>query len=164
LEEWHWRNPLPQGNALHNVVFVNGTYVAVGELGTILISNDGTNWLRRESGVIEDLRDCAYGGGHYTIVGDFGTVLTSLDAVSWTSQYASSFYSLNGITYAGGQFVAIGEQTTILTSPDGTVWTPRSSGIWELFDIVQAEGLYVAVGGNRGHGQYSASGRHSHLT
>jgi hypothetical protein len=150
LEEWHWRNPLPQGNALHNVVFVNGTYVAVGELGTILISNDGTNWLRRESGVIEDLRDCAYGGGHYTIVGDFGTVLTSLDAVSWTSQYAGTFYSLNGITYAGGQFVAVGEQTTILTSPDGTVWTPRSSGIWELFDIVQAEGLYVAVGGIAG--------------
>ena len=150
LEEWHWRNPLPQGNALHNVVFVNGTYVAVGELGTILISNDGTNWLRRESGVIEDLRDCAYGGGHYTIVGDFGTVLTSPDAVSWTSEYASTFYSLNGITYAGGQFVAVGEQTTILTSPDGTVWTPRSSGIWELFDIVQAEGLYVAVGGIAG--------------
>lgn len=147
LEQWHWRNPLPQGNALHNVVFVNGTYVAVGELGTILTSSDGTNWVSQESGTIDGLRDCAYGAGQYVVVGDFGTVLTSTNAVSWTSQYAGTFYSLNGVTFADGQFVAVGEQTTILTSLDGAVWTPRSSGNWDLFDVIHAEGIYVAVGG-----------------
>ncbi len=149
LEQWHWRNPLPQGNALHNVVFVNGNWVAVGELGTILTSSDGTNWIRCESGVIDDLRGCAYGGSHYVVVGDFGTVLTSPDGVSWTQQYPGTFYSLNGVTYANGQFVAVGEQTTILTSPDGVDWTPRSSGDWELFDVIQAGGMYVAVGGQQ---------------
>src|SRR5262249_31066243 len=74
LEEWHWRNPLPQGNALNRVVFVNGVYVAVGELGTILTSSDGTNWVTQTSGTIAELRGCAYGGGQYVVVGELGTV------------------------------------------------------------------------------------------
>lgn len=147
LEEWHWRNPLPQGNALHNVVWVNGHWLALGELGTILISNDGTNWSRVESGVADNLRDCAYGDGKYVIVGDWGTVLTSTNGISWSQQYAGTFYSLNAVCYANTQFVAVGESCTILTSPDGVVWTQQSSGEWELFDVVHGEGLYVVVGG-----------------
>lgn len=147
LDQWHWRNPLPQGNALHNVIFTNGTYLAVGELGTILTSPDGTNWVRQESGTTDDLRDCAYGNGLYVAVGGFGTVLTSADAVSWTPQFAGTFYSLNAITYSEGQFVAVGEQTTILTSADGEIWTLRASGEWDLIDVAQAEGIFVAVGG-----------------
>src|ERR1051325_4207560 len=84
LDQWHWRNPLPQGNQLNNVVFVNGNYISIGELGTILTSTDGTNWVRRESGTTDTLRDCAYGAGRYVVVGDFGTVLSSTDLVTWT--------------------------------------------------------------------------------
>lgn len=148
LENWHWRNPLPQGNSLHNVVFVNGRYIALGELGTLLTSTDGTNWVRQMSGTTSALRDCAYGAGIYVAVGDFGAVLTSTDATNWVPQYAGTFYSLNGITYGGGQFVAVGEQSVILTSPNGSVWTPRSSGPWELRDIIHAGGVFVAVGGD----------------
>ena len=147
LELWHWRNPLPQGNALNNVFYENGNWLAVGELGTVLTSTNGTNWVRQETGVLDDLRDCAYGDGTYVVVGDFGTVLTSTDGVEWTQQFAGTFYALNGITFANGQFIAVGEQTTIVTSPDGVDWTQRSSGNWELFDVIQAEGEYVAVGG-----------------
>jgi hypothetical protein len=141
---------LPQGNTLQNVAFVNGQFIAMGELGTILGSGDGTNWVRRESGVTESLRDCAYGGGRYVMVGDFGTVLTSADASVWTQQFAGTFYSLKGITHGDGQFVAVGEQTTIFTSPDGMNWTLRSSGNWDLHDVVHADGTYVAVGGTTG--------------
>jgi len=148
LDQWHWRNPLPQGNALHNVVFLNGAYIALGELGTVLLSSDGTNWVRQPSGTTFNLRDCAYGSGKYVLVGDFGTILTSTDAVSWTPQYASTFFSLYGVTYADGQFVAVGEQAVILTSPDGITWTQRSSGNWKLFDVMHAGGLFVAAGGN----------------
>src|SRR6266403_1706633 len=94
LEQWHWRNPLPQGNSLQNVVFVNGNWVALGEFGTILSSTDGTNWLRRESGIVDTLQDCAYGAGRYVIVGDFGAVLTSVDGITWNSQFPGTFYSL----------------------------------------------------------------------
>jgi len=129
-------------------VYLNGAYLALGELGTILLSNDGTNWARLSPGTIFNLKDCAYGNGKYVVVGDFGTVLTSTDAVLWTPQYAGTFFSLNGVTYADGQFVAVGEQAVILTSPDGITWTQRSSGTWELFDVIHAAGMFVAVGGN----------------
>jgi len=149
LDDWHWRSPLPQGNRLENVVFANGVYVAVGELGTILTSNDGTNWQRRVSGVTDTLRDCAYGGGQYVAVGDYGVVLTSPNLATWTLQYVGTFFALNGVTYGNGQFVAVGEETTICTSPDGIVWTQRGSGEWELFDVAYGGGAYVAVGGIR---------------
>jgi hypothetical protein len=113
LERWHWRNPLPQGNTLHNVVFANGSWMAVGELGTLLHSGDGTNWVCRQTGVMDELRDGAYGGGTFVVVGDFGTVLTSPDGITWTPRYAGTFHSLNGVAYADSQFVAVGAQTLI---------------------------------------------------
>ncbi|MFO1476719.1 MAG: hypothetical protein U1F98_08715 [Verrucomicrobiota bacterium] len=147
LDNWHWRAPLPQGNSLNNVVNVNGGWLAVGEMGTLLTSSNGTDWVSRDSGVADNLRGCAWGGGTYVVVGDYGLVLTSTDAKSWTLQYPGTFYSLNAVMYSGGQFVAVGEQTTILTSPDGVNWTQRSSGDWELYDVVQAKGLFIAAGG-----------------
>lgn len=41
---WTRRNPSPQGNALHSVIFGNNIFVAVGEVGTILTSSDGNTW------------------------------------------------------------------------------------------------------------------------
>src|SRR5688572_11702440 len=79
LEQWHWRSPLPQGNPLRSVAYGNGLYVAVGDLGTILTSTNGTNWSRQTSGTTSALRDCVYGAGTWVAVGDFGMVLTSLD-------------------------------------------------------------------------------------
>ena len=147
LDAWHWRSPLPQGNPLRNVVFANGVYVAVGDLGTILTSSDGTNWQRRASGVVDSLNDCAYGGGQYVVVGVYGVVLTSPDLATWTLQYAGTFFALNGVTYGNGLFVAVGEGTTICTSPDGMDWTQRGAGEWELFEVAYGGGSFVAVGG-----------------
>jgi hypothetical protein len=147
LDVWHWRSPLPQGNGLRNVVFANGVYVAVGDLGTIITSSDGTNWQRRVSGVTDSLRDCAYGGGQYVAVGDYGVVLTSPDLATWTLQYADTFFALNGVTYGNGLFVAVGEETTICTSPNGIVWTQRGAGEWQLYDVAYGGGAFVAVGG-----------------
>src|SRR6185436_19676404 len=36
LDNWQWRYPLPEGNPLQAVTFANGTFVAVGQAGTIL--------------------------------------------------------------------------------------------------------------------------------
>ena len=158
LEQWHWRSPLPQGNSLRSVAYGNGLYVAVGDLGTILTSPDGTNWVRQTSGTTSGLRDCAYDGGIWIAVGDLGTVLTSPDARVWTSQYPGTFFSLNAVTYGNGQFVAVGEATTILTSSDAVSWTSRSSGALDLFDVIYEDGVYVAVGGNRGSANTLAAG------
>jgi hypothetical protein len=33
LNDWHWRNPLPQGNSLFGITYGNGTFIAVGLWG-----------------------------------------------------------------------------------------------------------------------------------
>src|ERR1051325_9928812 len=50
LDEWQWRNPLPQGNSVRGLAWGNGVLAAVGDLGTVMTSHDGTNWVRRHSG------------------------------------------------------------------------------------------------------------------
>ncbi len=49
---WFWQNPLPQGNTLRAVHFVNATTgTAVGEAGTILRTTDGgSSWVIQTSG------------------------------------------------------------------------------------------------------------------
>jgi len=44
LDNWHWRNPLPEGNAIDSVVYGNGTFVACAEGGKVLTSSDGVRW------------------------------------------------------------------------------------------------------------------------
>ena len=50
LDNWHWRNPLPDGNpqagphTLYGLVFANGIFVGVGDSGVVSISSDTTKW------------------------------------------------------------------------------------------------------------------------
>lgn len=63
LDNWHWRNPLPQGSALYDVNLCNGTFIAVGYFGTIFTSSDGISWTLRSSGTKKTLYGVAYGNG-----------------------------------------------------------------------------------------------------
>src|SRR5689334_11114593 len=69
LDQWTWRNPLPQGNSLYGVVYANGTYVAVGAVGTILTSTNTVAWVNQSSRTTQTLRDVAYGNGIFVTVG-----------------------------------------------------------------------------------------------
>src|ERR1035437_5162704 len=57
LSQWSWQNPLPQGNNLSSVRFVNNnTAFAVGDGGTILKTTDkGVTWTRIYLGAYQDL-------------------------------------------------------------------------------------------------------------
>src|SRR6478672_1944248 len=50
LDNWHCRNPLPQGGILRSVANGDGRFVAVGDAGAILTSVDGAAWTARPSG------------------------------------------------------------------------------------------------------------------
>jgi hypothetical protein len=41
LDNWHWRNPLPQGNHFQGATYYNGQFVAVGDGGSVATSADG---------------------------------------------------------------------------------------------------------------------------
>lgn len=146
LDQWHWRNPLPQGNTLIGVTYGNGTFVAVGYAGTVLTSPDGVNWTNRTSGTSNLLGSVIWGNNTFVVVGDAGTVLTSPDGVSWTSRASGTSNSLHEVTWGNGTFVAVGDGT-VLTSTDGVNWTSKTLGTSTyLVGVTWGNGTFVAVG------------------
>lgn len=164
LHEWSWQNPKPQGQAISRIATDgNGTYVAVGEFGTILTSNDSDNWTVRTFGSV-NLNSVAYGGNHtFVAVGNNGRILLSTDdGATWTVQSSGVTASLRGVAHSGTVFAAVGTtennpnfpfepRTAVLTSSDGVTWTPRFleqsfNGTLNLFDVTFGAGKFVAVG------------------
>ena len=86
-----------------------GLFVAVGNSGKILTSDNGTSWDNRSSGTTSTLIGVTYGNNKFmTMSGDkTGTMLTSSNGTSWTSTSwtcssctdNSSYYTLNDVTY-----------------------------------------------------------------
>jgi hypothetical protein len=153
---WAWVSPLPQGNELKKAVFAAGQYVAVGDLGTIVTSADGSNWTAQDSGTREELRDVAWGHGQYVAVGT--AIVTSPDARHWTVRRSGFRYPLYGVAYGNGRFVATGDVS--LWSRDGRSWTPakRQPRSYLSGGVVFAKGRFVAVG-NYGGIETSVDGR-----
>ena len=160
LDNWHLRNPLPQGNDLRGVTYGSGTFVAVGDSGTILTSPDGVTWTIATSGTNSDLSGVTYGndifvavGGNTVFPSTGGTILTSPDGVTWVVRIsaASGIYA---VTYGNGIFVAVGYNSVILTSPDGVTWTIRNSppqANYSLYGVTYGNGTFVAVGSSGGN-------------
>src|SRR5690348_9682530 len=86
LDQWQWRNPLPQGNNLASAAYDSGLFVTSGEKGTILTSPDGQTWAAQPSPTSADLFCAAHGSNLWVLVGAAGTILTSPDGTNWTSR------------------------------------------------------------------------------
>ena len=56
-QNWQWKNPMPQGNPLGCIRFVDAnTGWIVGSCGTILkTANEGAGWVLQQSGTTYDL-------------------------------------------------------------------------------------------------------------
>src|ERR1041385_30411 len=128
LDQWYWRNPYPNGNDLRGVSYGDGTFVAVGKLGTIMTSSDGQVWKLRESGVGDQLNQVIYAQGAFVAVGYGGVILSSTNGIDWVSHSASADYSLRGIVYAEGKYVIVGGYPggqLMLTSDRLGQWTVK---------------------------------------
>jgi hypothetical protein len=147
LDNWHWRNPLPQGNSLLDVAANGERYVAVGDHGAIITSQDGETWYEQASGTLATLRAVAFGAGRFVAVGDLGTILTSTNGTNWQFATATNLITLRGVTYADNAFLAVGDNGIILSSADAVAWSAVHTGPYSLDDVAFGNGLAVAVGG-----------------
>ena len=61
-QDWKWLNPIPTGNNLNNVKFLNAdTGYAAGDYGTILKTTDGgNNWITQNSGTTNNLKSSLF--------------------------------------------------------------------------------------------------------
>lgn len=154
LDVWHWRNPLPQGNNLNGAAYGKGTYVAVGNTGTVVTSDDGINWVLRDSGISEDLLGVAFGKVFasdkyiFVTVSQHGAILKSDDGKVWSQSVAGTptiYLSRPNLVYGNNIFLFQGYQA-VMTSADGINWTSNPFSGASYADIAYCNGLFVGVG------------------
>ncbi len=130
---------------LESVVWNGQKFAAVGSGGTVLTSNDGTDWVKRLSGTDEVLYDIAWNGNQLVAVGDKGVIITSPDGVNWTERTSLSRDVLKGIVWNGSQFVAVGFNIMI-RSYDGVSWVKIQAIDAPFRDIIWDGNRFIAVG------------------
>ena len=153
-----WISGSSPGDYFSAIAFGNGQFVATGtpyDLPTylpwsILYSSDGTTWSRSLSGANGMLGTVGFGHDTYLVMGTHGTrtpvLLASPDGKTWSSHYGPCVAGL--LSYENA-FVGVGGSGGIYTSPDGITWSQRTSPTSaSLYDVVQGNDTFVAVGGN----------------
>ena len=135
---WYQGNLASGTSALRSLTHAGGTFVAVGDGGTIVSTIDGMNWTPQTSNSSNNLNGVTY-GGIYVAVGDSGTILTSGNGANWTPVLAagiSTNTNLRQVASFGSLSVAVGDAGTIVTSKDGANWYAQTlSGLPNLVGV-----------------------------
>ena len=128
-------------------------YIQVSDTGIIRVSTNGTDWIGKTSGTIENLNSVIYSEylHLFVIVGDNGIILTSPDGDTWTVRTSGVSVNLSEIVFSEDIkiFVAVGENGQILTSSNGINWYIQTSNtVQNINGVYYSEELnmFMAVG------------------
>jgi photosystem II stability/assembly factor-like uncharacterized protein len=130
---WFWQNPLPQGNTLYDVFFLNSSEGwAVGENGTIIHTSDGgMNWTLQKSGGTSRLTAIHFtDSNNGCAIGYYGTLLHTVDGGnSWNSINSGTTHNLTGIHFinANEGWVSAHDYTILQTTDGGSSWSVQQS-------------------------------------
>lgn len=163
--DWHETAAVPH-HWLHDVVYGNNEFVAVGQAGKILVSDDGEVWEivaidpLTPNAVDYNLLSVTYADGKYVATGSRrhtgiqhrGAVLTSDDGVAWAVTHSNQYNILWDVTHGENTFVAVGGTDTgsyyICCSSDGVTWQVNTSPAEyaQLFSVDYDGSRFIAVG------------------
>lgn len=151
-----------------------GLFLAVGQNGQRLVSDNGTDWRDSQVGKEgETWRVVAHGGGRFVAAGSFGGTNifgTTTDGVTWEFSKHEGNYSryVRGVVFHNGNFIALGgDPGTVglakpfaLISADGKSWGSliELPGKFILRRFAIGNGLIVGVG-DRGRRAVSTDGK-----
>jgi hypothetical protein len=127
---------------INSVVFGNGIFIAVGQLGFSAYSADGKNWTNTTGTTLpifsgnasntsqEGIKMITYGAGTFTAVG-FAMTATTTNGTNWTTGgnvkdimgTSGKVSWLNAVAYCGSVFISGGGDGQSLVSTDGLTWT-----------------------------------------
>lgn len=136
---------------LEGVAASSARLVAVGDNGSIYISNDGANWTK-QAAAAEWLRSVAFGNGTFVAVGDAGYITTSPAGMVWTEQPRLLLADqiprdLNRVRFSGGRFWVLGNEGAAFISTNGATWATINVGTTnDLFSAASNGSNTVIVG------------------
>lgn len=137
--------------ALDDVAYAptQDVFVAVGDAGAIVTSNDGVAWAQQASPAPVNLYGVTAGAGRVVVVGDFGAILVSDDGVTYRERSSGTDATLYEVGFDGDStFVAVGAAGTVVISQDaGLTWQATFAGLGnDLYGVAYGNGTWVTVG------------------
>jgi len=125
------------------------TFIAVGDNGELLRSNDGEIWSGvTTTSITTRLNDVHHGDNAWIAVGAAGTIIRSTDdGLNWSVVSSGATFSLNSVSYDNNVWVAVGQTGNVMNSFNGTHWYPRSVGVTTDFNgLAFGDNKLVTVG------------------
>src|SRR5574338_302053 len=121
---WFWQNPLPQGNTLNDLTFIDLNYgFAVGYMGAIIKTTDGGyNWIILASETVNHLFGVHFTDSNTgTVVGNNGTILRTSDGgETWIPQVSGTTVLLRSVFFSDSEHgTIVGNNGKILHTSDG---------------------------------------------
>jgi photosystem II stability/assembly factor-like uncharacterized protein len=137
--QWTNQNPVPDGNDLENVFFINDNIGwIVGSDGFIMkTTNTGIDWIHQNSGTVNDLKEIKFIDIETGwAVGDSGIIIKTtnggLDWTSLSSGTTNNMWSLHFLNSDTGWVVGWGG-TILKTTNGGNSWT--SQNVFTHYDL-----------------------------
>ena len=112
-------------NAITDIQYLNGRFVAVGSNGYVATSLDGFNWI---VGITNDLNlayNSAFGNGIYVTPTEISAIRTSTDALNWTTITLPFTMTTFNVAFGNNIWIVVGVNGFIGTSTDTINWTSR---------------------------------------
>jgi hypothetical protein len=143
---------LPSLDLWQDLAYGSGVFVAVGEHGALFTSDDGLDWIRRDSGVIDRLNAVRHIDRRFLIVGDDGVVLSSAILPLKIRIARSGTSGPITLSWTG---VGVLEEATAITGP----WMPAhpqpaanrysvpNTGSYRFYRVVDLVGVPAAPSG-----------------
>lgn len=128
-----------------------GVFIAVGEAGTIIVSDDlGATWEEKSSGTTEDLIDINAGSGLYTIVGTNDTVIVGSLTTLAQEVYLEERVRMTPLESETGKMGHVTSESFDVLNPHG--WTHISGAITTeggqlQYDTITELAMSLDIGG-----------------
>lgn len=122
----HWEvEPYGSAFAPLHLAYGNGTFVAVGNGGTALVSEDGEVWAVGRLPAEKWVHGLAFGDGLFAAVSEDGA-FTSSDGLVWTKEETAGVTRLMAVAFGQGRFMAVGANAVLLRAAKEKTWTRQT--------------------------------------
>ena len=139
-----------EGEIKESLTFQTKSFMAVGDTGSIITSDDGIEWESITSGTAQNLNGIAFGDA-IGIVGDGGIIISSTSYTSWRKHHP--YYLIyRSIVYGSGKYVIVSYLGDIISTSDWYSWTKAScdTSYYAFYDVAHdnVSNYFLAVGEN----------------
>jgi len=133
LDDWTWLSPSPQGGRLRSITYGRGRFVAVGNSGNVVMSQDGAQWNAAWIPGGNFFLSVTYGNGLFYAATDNLGIFVSNDGLNWRPIISPGSWWSGDLSFANGRVVTVSDGNLVQTLRRGHEWHGQSIPAWLMF-------------------------------